>query len=118
MRGSCNVPLESSMVSLSYRDYLIWFEGQQYGQYNIRHRIGEPVKISVDYPKPEGVTKEKIRDYLQDAINLSGANWRGFNAKSIPVSLLYAQLISHFVSAFDKYALNEIKIENITPWFL
>ena len=38
--------------------------------------------------------------------------------KSIPVSLLYAQLISHFISKFDKYNLDNIDIENLTPWFL
>ena len=110
------VPLESSKVELSPKNYLIWFEGQQYGQYTIRHRIGAPVRISIDYP--EDLSREKATDYLQDAINLSGANWRGFNAKSIPVSLLYAQLISHFISEFDKYKVGEINIENITPWFL
>ncbi|MGI5172459.1 hypothetical protein H0R92_02485 [Treponema sp. OMZ 840] len=110
------VPLESSEVSLSYSKYLIWFEGQQYGQYTIRHRIGAPIKISVDYPSD--INSEKINNYLQDAINLSGANWRGFNAKSIPISLLYAELISHFISAFDKYNLEQINIENLTPWFL
>lgn len=110
------VPLESSKVELSPKNYLVWFEGQQYGQYTIRHRIGAPVRIFIDYP--EDLSREKATDYLQDAINLSGANWRGFNAKSIPVSLLYAQLISHFISEFDKYKVGEINIENITPWFL
>lgn len=110
------VPLESSKVELSPKNYLVWFEGQQYGQYTIRHRIGAPVRIFIDYPKE--LSHEKATDYLQDAINLSGANWRGFNAKSIPVSLLYAQLISHFISEFDKYKVGEINIETITPWFL
>ena len=110
------VPLESTKVELSKKNYLVWFEGQQYGQFTIRHRIGSPVRVFVDYPK--NITHEQIIDYLQDAINLSGANWRGFNAKSIPVSLLYAQLISHFISKFDKYNLDNIDIENLTPWFL
>lgn len=110
------VPLESTKVQLSKKDWLIWFEGQQYGQSAIRHRIGAPMRVSIDYPKD--ISNEKIADYLQDAINLSGANWRGFNAKSIPVSLLYAHLISQFVSAFDKYSLSEIDIEKLTPWFL
>lgn len=110
------VPLESSKVEISPKNFLVWFEGQQYGQYTIRHRIGAPVRVFIDYP--ENLSREKATDYLQDAINLSGANWRGFNAKSIPVSLLYAQLISHFISEFDKYKIGDINIENITPWFL
>lgn len=110
------VPLESTKVELSCRNYLVWFEGQQYGQFTIRHRIGSPIRVIIDYPKD--INRERITDYLQDAINLSGANWRGFNAKSIPVSLLYAQLISHFISEFDKYNLGTINIENLMPWFL
>lgn len=110
------VPLESTKVELSYKNYLIWFEGQQYGQFTIRHRIGSPMRVFVDYPND--INRGRIIDYLQDAINLSGANWRGFNAKSIPVSLLYAQLISHFISEFDRYNLDKINIENLTPWFL
>ena len=110
------VPLESSKVCLSYNKFLIWFEGQQYGQFAIKHRIGAPIKVTIDYP--EEISNSEKEEYLQDAINLSGANWRGFNAKSIPVSLLYADLISHFLSAFNKYNLSEINIENLTPWFL
>ncbi|MEL3942619.1 MAG: Piwi domain-containing protein [Treponemataceae bacterium] len=110
------VPLESSKVSLSYSKYLMWFEGLQYHKPLISHRIGTPIKISIDYPRD--ITLNKIDNYLQDSINLSGANWRGFNAKSVPVSLLYAELISHFIAAFDKYDLSRINIETITPWFL
>ncbi|MBP3366164.1 MAG: hypothetical protein J6K96_04125 [Treponema sp.] len=110
------VPLESSKVCLSYNKFLIWFEGQQYGKFAIKHRIGAPVKVTIDYPNK--ISDSEKEEYLQDAINLSGANWRGFNAKSIPVSLLYAELISHFISAFSKYKLSEINIENLTPWFL
>ena len=28
-------------------------------------------------------------NYLQDILNLSGSNWRGFNAKSMPISIYY-----------------------------
>lgn len=110
------VPLESSTVCLAYNKFLIWFEGQQYGQFAIKHRIGAPIKVTIDYP--EEISNSEKEEYLQDALNLSGANWRGFNAKSIPVSLLYADLISHFISSFNRYNLSEINIENLTPWFL
>ena len=115
---TCNslVPYESTKVALSQREYLLLFEGRQYGDSYINRRIGPPVRIVVDYPKE--ICVEKINDYLQDSINLSGANWRGFNAKSIPISLLYAELISHFISQFDKYDLGQINIENLAPWFL
>ena len=56
--------------------------------------------------------------YLQDAINLSGANWRGFNAKTSPVSVYYAKIIADYIGHFDKLGLPEIDIENMPPWFL
>ena len=115
---NCNslIPYESTKVELSPNSYLIWFEGQQYGNKLIDRRIGSPVKINIDYPKQ--IDQSLINNYLQDAVNLSGANWRGFNAKTIPISILYSKLISIFISAFNKYNLKEISIENLTPWFL
>jgi hypothetical protein len=110
-------PYESTFVRISANDYLVWFEGLQYGYSSVKERISPPVKISIDYPQKE-INPFDIIKYLQDAINLSGANWRGFNAKTMPVSILYAHLLSGFISAFDKYQFDDINIENITPWFL
>jgi hypothetical protein len=110
-------PYESTFVRISENSYLVWFEGLQYGYSSVRERIGPPVQILIDYPRTSMQYTDIIK-YLQDAINLSGANWRGFNSKTMPVSMLYAQLLSGFISAFDKYQLDDINIENITPWFL
>jgi hypothetical protein len=112
------IPYESTFVKISADNYLVWFEGLQYGDYSsARERIGPPVQISIDFHQEETQYTDILK-YLQDAINLSGANWRGFNAKTIPVSILYARLLSGFISAFDKYKFDDINIENITPWFL
>jgi hypothetical protein len=110
------VPYESTKLRISFKDYLIWFEGQQFGNIPIGHRVGPPMKITIDYAKDDD--ERFISDYLQDAINLSGANWRGFNAKSLPVSLLYANLLCDFIAEFEKYEYPQINIEDITPWFL
>jgi hypothetical protein len=56
--------------------------------------------------------------YLQDSLNLSGANWRGFNAKSLPVSVFYAKLIARYFSQFERLGLEECELDNLTPWFL
>jgi hypothetical protein len=47
-----------------------------------------------------------IKLHLQDIINLSGANWRGFNAKNTPISIYYPELIAKFISKFDEYNLD------------
>lgn len=109
-------PNESTYIQISSNNYLVWFEGLQYGYSSVRKRISPPVQISIDFLTDNQY--KIIFKYLQDAINLSGANWRGFNAKTMPVSILYARLLSGFISAFEKHEFNDIDIENITPWFL
>lgn len=109
-------PYESSLIRILANSYLIWFEGLQYGHSSVKERIGPPVQVIFDYPT--NYSHEEFQNYLQDAINLSGANWRGFNAKKMPVSILYAHLLSGFIAAFDSFGFSDINIENITPWFL
>jgi hypothetical protein len=122
------VPYESSYVELSNDEFLVWFEGLQYHNPSVKKRVGRPVHIQFVYPRnkqnesqnhhPSGLTAEQKRNYLQDAANLSGANWRGFNAKSLPVSMYYAQLISRFFKEFNRLGLEEIELDSLTPWFL
>ena len=114
------VPYESTMISLSKREFLIWFEGLQYGQTSIvRGKIGGPLHVKFTYPtEDEDLVTLQRRSYLQDAINLSGANWRGFNAKSLPVSVYYAQLIARYLKEFKNHGLPAVDVNIITPWFL
>lgn len=58
------------------------------------------------------------KSLLQDCINLSGANWRGFKAKQLPVSIFYCQKISDFLKKFEDYEFEHIEFENFKPWFL
>ena len=56
--------------------------------------------------------------YLQDILNLSGASWRGFNAKSMPISIFYPKIISKFIAEFRYRNLPELEFEKLPPWFL
>ena len=111
------VPFESTIVSLARNEFLVWFEGLQYGQSTVRGRIGRPLHVEFIYPS-EGMTPEQQRRHLQDAINLSGANWRGFNAKSLPISVYYAQIIADYLKQFDRHGLPAVNVNTLTPWFL
>lgn len=111
------VPYESSFVKLSNRDFLVWFEGLQYHNPVVSKRVAGPVLVEFYYPK-EGISKEDGSTLLQDALNLSGANWRGFNSKSLPISLTYAQQTAKFIKGFRSLSLPYLNIENIKPWFL
>lgn len=111
------VPYESTVTRLSREEFLVWFEGLQYGQPTLRDMVGGPLHVKFTYPR-EGLSERQQRDHLQDAINLSGANWRGFNAKSLPVSVYYAQLIARYLKEFDAHGLSDVDVEVLSPWFL
>ena len=111
------VPYESTIVSLSSKEFLVWFEGLQYNRRNLQKMVGRPVHVQITYPKEE-LSWDRKRAHLQDAINLSGANWRGFNAKSLPVSVYYAQLIAKYLKEFEHRGLPEADVNILTPWFL
>jgi hypothetical protein len=109
------IPYESSLIQLSRDEYLVWFEGLQYNS-TVPKRIERPLDVKFLYPND--ISDEDKLSYLQDSVNLSGANWRGFNAKSVPVSIYYAKLVADFVKEFRDLDLEEIDWESLTPWFL
>lgn len=111
------VPYESSFVKLSRSEYLVWFEGLLYGKEVVDKRLANPVHIQfLNLGNQKGFDERK---YLQDVLNLSGANWRGFNAKSIPISIYYSQIIAKYSEAFEKIeGYEENSISNDKPWFL
>lgn len=111
------VPYESSFVKLSRSEYLVWFEGLLYGKEVVDKRLSNPVHIQFLNLGNQRVFDE--RRYLQDVLNLSGANWRGFNAKSIPISIYYSQIIAKYTEAFENIeGYDENAISNDRPWFL
>lgn len=81
------VPYESSYVQLSKNEFLIWAEGLQYGKKVLHKRVSEPLYVNFIESREEWATK---KDCLQDILNLTGANWRGFNSKAQPISILYS----------------------------
>ena len=114
------VPYESSFVSLSKYEYLVWFEGLQYNNTTFSKRIGSPVYINFWHSNNRSLLNDSSyrKNLLQDCINLSGANWRGFKAKQLPVSIFYCQRIAEFLKKFDDYGFGHIELENFKPWFL
>lgn len=114
------VPYESSCVSISDYEYLVWFEGLQFNNSAFTKPIGSPLYINFWHSNNlENLKNNKFRsDLLQDCINLSGANWRGFKAKQLPVSVFYCQKISEFLTKFEEYGFENIHIDNLKPWFL
>ncbi|MFW2476842.1 MAG: Piwi domain-containing protein [Sediminibacterium sp.] len=114
------VPYESTYIKISAQEFLVWFEGLQYNNPKITKRFGNPLMIKFWFTnKPQNFEDYNYKEaLLQDCINLSGANWRGFKAKQLPVSVFYCQRIAEFIGKFKQYELEHIEISNLKPWFL
>ncbi len=121
--NNSRVPYESSYIQLSNSEYLIWLEGLHYGKENVNKRIGNPIHVEFIYPSSQtaaSLTEIEKQSFLQDIINLSGANWRGFNAKLAPISIFYPELIASYLAAFQQMPTpHDVNITHMNqPWFL
>ncbi|GAA4419164.1 hypothetical protein GCM10023187_53230 [Nibrella viscosa] len=110
-------PYESSLMEINRNEFLVWFEGLRMGEEILNERVSPPVHI--EFLNSEGTSKDPVDTYLQDIINLTGTNWRGFNAKVKPISIYYSTIIAKYCKAFEAYPdfRKEMLSLNI-PWFL
>src|SRR5262249_25035960 len=107
---------EGSVMKLGAGEYLVWFEGIFPDKPTVTKAFPGPTHIHF-LRVPEG-TEIVDEILLQDLVNLSGANWRGFNAKSAPVSVFYCHLVADLVHDFQEKNLPLPAIEDLRPWFL
>jgi hypothetical protein len=110
------VPYEGTYVQLSKREFLLWFEGLFPDKPNVTKAVPGPTHI--EFLRVSHVDLVGDRTLLQDLLNLSGANWRGFNAKSAPVSIFYCHLVADLLQEFHQKQLPMPQIHDMHPWFL
>jgi argonaute-like protein implicated in RNA metabolism and viral defense len=110
------VPYEGTIVRLGFGEYLIWFEGIFPDRPTVTKAFAGPTHIQFQrFTEDKSLTDEIL---LQELMNLSGANWRGFNAKSAPVSVFYCHLVADLVHDFQQRGLPLPQVEDLRPWFL
>lgn len=110
------VPYEATKVQLGPHEYLIWFEGIFPDNMTVRKAFPGPTHIEIFHvPGQHRIPDEVL---LQDLVNLSGANWRGFNAKNMPVSVFYCHLVANRIRDFHDLELPLPSMEDAKPWFL
>lgn len=110
------VPYEGSFVKLSHNEYLIWFEGVFRDKPTVNKALPGPTHVQfLRGATEDGVDHDVV---LQDLVNLSGANWRGFNAKSTPVSIFYCHLVADLIHDFHHHGLPLPAFKDLNPWFL
>ena len=111
------VPYEGTVARLSKKDFLMWFAGVGIADSKAPKKPERPVHLSILYPEAT-LSEADLRRLLQDAMNIAGANWRGFNGKSMPISVYYAKLIADYYAHFRQENLPEVDMDNLPPWFL
>ena len=110
------VPFEGSRVKLGYGEYLVWFEGIFPDKPTVTKAFPGPTHLQ--FLRVGGEMQIEEETLLQELVNLSGANWRGFNAKSAPVSVFYCHLVADLVHDFHERGLPLPAVEGLQPWFL
>jgi hypothetical protein len=110
------VPYEATTVRLGGGQYLIWFEGIFPDKPTVNKAYPGPTLV--EFMRLNEDSDQSVDSLLQDLVNLSGANWRGFNAKSAPVSVFYCHLVADLVHDFHRQGLPLPKIVDLRPWFL
>ena len=111
------VPYEGTVAPLSKREYLMWFSGLSIDDSKIPKKPERPVHLRILYPDTP-LHEDDLKRVLQDAMNIAGANWRGFTAKSMPISVYYAEIIARNYAQFREAGLPDVDFEDMPPWFL
>lgn len=112
------VPFEATKIRLSASEHLVWFEGIYPDKPNVTKAFPGPTHLQFLRVNDDPAGPAEQRELLQDLVNLSGANWRGFNAKSAPVSVFYCHLVADLVHDFHERGLPMPAVQDIRPWFL
>ncbi|GAA4418550.1 hypothetical protein GCM10023187_52070 [Nibrella viscosa] len=111
-------PTKNQYVELSDSKYLLWLDGLNQSSDNPTKRYSGPIYVDFYYTNAV-LDSVRKKQYLQDLLNLSGANWRGMNAKAVPVSIQYCKLVSNYIKDFKEYLnIDTLQQEFINPWFL
>jgi argonaute-like protein implicated in RNA metabolism and viral defense len=88
------VPPRGTCIRLSGRDYLLYTEGSEERQTWV-NRPPSAVRIRHYRDGEEGDRSSK--EIVGQVFDLSLSNWRAFNARGYPVSILYSTLISRIL---------------------
>lgn len=114
--GDSLVPFEGTRVRLGPGEYLVWFEGIFPDKVTVTKAFPGPTHLQFLRVSDEKTVSEE--EVLQELVDLSAANWRGFNAKSAPVSVFYCHLVADLIHNFNERSLPLPAVEELRPRFL
>jgi argonaute-like protein implicated in RNA metabolism and viral defense len=89
------VPLKGLRVKLSARESVLLFDGRT--PQRARTSAGTPNVYDVTIDANSTIEKKEYFRVFQQIFNLSFVNWRGLNAKNIPVTINYSNLLARLL---------------------
>ncbi|MCW9705772.1 Piwi domain-containing protein [Fodinibius salsisoli] len=111
------LPKEGNFTFIKPQDALLVVPGRQDKQ-SLAGVPKSPIRVSLD---SSNLPSTNFKQLLTQTYALSGANWRGFNAREMPITIFYSELIAELMGRLSKYEINFEegldKLKN-TPWFL
>lgn len=117
---SDGVPRRGTVIQVTDRDYVLYTEGREEKE-QWKTRAPGAVRVT---PQRSVLSRLQASKLLRQVNDLSQVNWRGFNARSKPISLAYgqqiAQILSH-VSPATVHSLYQDKARALLEermWFL
>jgi len=114
------VPQRGTAIQITDRDFMLYTEGRDEKQ-SWSSRLPVALRIT---PQGEPLAAQNALHVLRQINDLSQVNWRGFNARSKPISVYYgnliARLLSHVAptSVADLYQQNALSMLEERLWFL
>lgn len=109
------VPPQGVMVRLDERTALLQSEGPG--------RLAPPRgPLLIELDRRSDVGPEALEGLVEQIMRLSAANWRGFNARSKPVTLVYGERLAQLVAQLER--VDSWRSETLgtdigrRPWFL
>ncbi len=98
------IPPRGTVIEMPSREFMLYTEGREERQAWSQRT---PMALRV-IPQDQGVTPLKSRALIAQINDLSQVNWRGFNARSRPISILYGTLIAKALSHISPQAIDNL----------
>ena len=114
------VPKKGLKVKLSKKRFLLLLDGRDNG--SSRRKVGVPNVLDINIDKRSHIDwQSDPNEIIKQIYEISHVNWRGFNAKTIPITINYSKLISRLVVEIGLENWNNMissgKLKN-KAWFL
>jgi len=99
------VPQAGLKVDLGRRNVLLLLDGRIGDR---RYRRGVPRVLDISMDKRSTISADEFPRLVRQIYNFARVNWRGFNARAVPVTLNYSYLIARLIVEIGANRWNQV----------